>query len=143
MTPQQTPNTLCVVCSESQEFPSHPSKSNEVTIPCWNPSGASSITTDSDSMRNPKKFCMPNNGFCRTETWQYATRSPTKTTSFWMGIERGCQPNQDSSSDEMLSLNTEGAGLGYTGARGVDGLTKYVRYYVASNTATKVSYQKS
>lgn len=91
-------------------------------------------------MRDPTKFCVPNNGFCRTETWQYATRSPSKTTSYWIGIERGCQPNQDGALSEVLSRNTEGAGLSYSGARGVDGMTKYVRYYVASNTATKVSF---
>ena len=139
ITPQATPFTLCVVCSDSQEFDSHPTKSSEITMPCWNPSGSKSVTTDTNSMNNPKKFCKPNNGFCKTETWQYSTRSPLKTTSFWVGIERGCQPNQDGSTSELISRNLEGSGLNYSGARGVDGMTKFVRYYLASNTAGKVS----
>ena len=98
ITPQQVPYTLCVVCSDAEEFSSQPTKSSEITIPCWNPSGSASIQTDDDSRDDPKKFCIPNNGLCRTETWQYSTRSPMKTTSYWIGIERGCQADQDGSS---------------------------------------------
>ena len=41
----------------------------------------------------------------------------------------------------VISMNTSGLGISYTGPRGVDDMTKFVRYYPATNTAAKVRSQ--
>ena len=94
---QSTPFTLCIVCSGSQEFKSQPTQSSDITDPCWNPSGSTVWKTDDVTARDVNKYCVPNNGLCKTSTWQYATKNALTVTSYWVGIQRGCQDNVDGS----------------------------------------------
>ena len=61
-TPQALPNTLCLVCSGSQEFKEQPTTSAQITDPCWNPSGSTTFLTDDVTSRDLTKYCVPNNG---------------------------------------------------------------------------------
>ena len=55
-----------------------------------------------------------------------------------MGIQRGCQDNVDgSSTGGIVSFVREGNGYAHGIARAADGMTKFVRYYAATNTAAK------
>ena len=128
----------CIVCSGSQEFKSQPTQSAQITDPCWNPSGSTVWKTDDATARDINRFCVPNNGLCKTSTWQYATKNSLKTTSYWVGIQRGCQDNTDgSSTGGIVSFVKEGNGYAHGIGRAADGMTKFVRYYAATNTAAK------
>ena len=128
----------CIVCSGSQEFKSQPTQSSQITDPCWNPSGSTVWKTDDVTARDINKFCVPNNGLCKTSTWQYATKNSLKVTSYWVGIQRGCQDNVDgSSTGGIVSYVREGNGYAHGIGRAADGMTKFVRYYTATNTAAK------
>ena len=72
---------------------------------------------------------------CRTETWQYKTKNDLQTTSFWVGIERGCQTNTASTSGNVVSDGSTDISHGTN--RAADGMNKFVRYYIAANTASK------
>ena len=134
---QSTPFTLCLVCNGAQEFSAQPTSAADITDPCWNPSGSSVFKTDDVTARDINKFCVPNNGMCRTETWQYKTKNDLQTTSFWVGIERGCQTNTASTSAGTVSSVTSGDGESHGTNRAADGMTKFTRYYIATNTASK------
>ena len=134
---QSTPFTLCLVCNGAQEFAAQPTTAADITDPCWNPSGSSVFKTDDVTARDINKYCVPNNGMCRTETWQYKTKNDLQTTSFWVGIERGCQTNTPSTSANVVSDNTSGQGEPHGTNRAADSMTKFVRYYIATNTASK------
>lgn len=134
---QSTPFTLCLVCNGAQEFSAQPTTAADITDPCWNPSGSSVFKTDDVTARDINKYCVPNNGMCRTETWQYKTKNDLQTTSFWVGIERGCQTNTPSTSAGTVSDNTSGEGEAHGTNRAADSMTKFVRYYIATNTASK------
>ena len=128
----------CIVCSGSEEFKSQPKQSAEITDPCWNPSGSTVWATDDVTARDPNRYCVPNNGLCKTSTWQYATKNALKITSYWVGIQRGCQDNTDgSNTGGIVSFVEEGDGYPHGIARAADGMTKFVRYYAATNTAAK------
>ena len=61
-----------------------------------------------------------------------------KVTSYWVGIQRGCQDNTDgSSTGGIVSYVKEGNGYAHGIGRAADGMTKFVRYYTATNTAAK------
>ena len=61
-----------------------------------------------------------------------------KTTSYWVGIQRGCQDNVDgSSTGGIVSFVKKGNGYAHGIGRAADGMTKFVRYYAATNTAAK------
>ena len=61
-----------------------------------------------------------------------------KITSYWVGIQRGCQDNTDgSSTGGIVSYVREGTGYAHGIGRAADGMTKFVRYYTATNTAAK------
>ena len=134
---QSTPFTLCLVCNGAQEFSAQPTSAADITDPCWNPSGSSVFKTDDVTARDINKYCVPNNGMCRTETWQYKTKNDLQTTSFWVGIERGCQTNTASTSAGTVSSATSGDGESHGTNRAADGMTKFTRYYIATNTASK------
>ena len=126
------------MCSGSQEFKSQPKQSAEITDPCWNPSGSTVWATDDVTARDVNRYCVPNNGLCKTSTWQYATKNSLKITSYWVGIQRGCQDNVDgSNTGGIVSFVKEGDGFPHGIARAADGMTKFVRYYAATNTAAK------
>ena len=46
-----------------------------ITDACWNPSGSTVWKTDEVNARDLSQYCIPTNGVCRTETWQYATKA--------------------------------------------------------------------
>ena len=112
---QTTPFTRCLVCHGSEEFQSRPpSRSKEVSLPCWNPSDSSTFGTDRDDESDPKKFCTPPYGYCNTITWQYSTKAASgSTSSYWVGIQRGCMDLNDNnigSSGENGFAHTTGRG---------------------------------
>ena len=131
---QQTPYTRCLICHGTQEFQTPPAIASEITIPCWNPSGSTSFDTDFEATLDPRKYCKPAHGFCKTTTWQYSTRDAAgSTSSYWVGIERGCP---DHSVDSMRATHDE-TGVAHTTKRGATNMKEYVRYYPATNTASK------
>lgn len=116
-TVQTTPFTRCLVCHGSEEFSRPPSRSKEVTIPCWNPSDSSFFGTDRDDSLDPKKFCTPPYGYCNTITWQYSTKASSgSTSSYWVGIQRGCMDLNDNN----LGVSGEN-GFAHTTDRGATG----------------------
>ena len=78
---------------------------------------------------------------CRTNTWQYATKNDLHTTSYWVGIERGCQEDQTTAQTNVVTFTNiwrqDGDGFTHGTNRGADKMEKFVRYYIASNTASK------
>merc|ERR1712168_375194 len=77
---------------------------------------------------------MPTAGCCKTTTWQYSTRdSAGSTSSYWVGIERGCP---DTSVDSQRATNDD-VGVAHTTKRGATNMKEFVRYYPATNTASK------
>ena len=80
-------------------------------------------------------------GMCRTNTWQYATKNDLHTTSYWVGIERGCQEDQTTAQTNVVTYTNiwreDGDGFTHGTNRGADKMEKFVRYYIASNTASK------
>ena len=133
---QQAAFTLCLVCHGSQEFTTQPTISSQVTTDCWNPSSASGYATDDITARNTNFFCVPRNGICTTETWQYSTEDDLATTSFWVGITRGCQSG---SAGELKPTYSNDATLAADHGTpiGARGMKKFVRTYMATNTAAK------
>ena len=122
-TAQTAAELLCVVCSQIEQFKSHPTKTSDITNNCWNPSGSSTF--------GAQKLCRPGqSGLCRTETWQYASKRGGRITSFWVGVERGCLDGQE--------ISVTGNGLDHSGTLAVEGLKKFVRTYPATNTISKV-----
>ena len=140
-TVQALPNTLCLVCSGAQEFIEQPLTAAQITDPCWNPSGSTYFLTDDVTAADPTKYCVPNNGLCKTTTWQYATKNDKKTTSYWVGIQRGCQDDYSTPTTNQVTFTNvwrDGvANFPHGTPRAADGMEKFVRYYVASNTASK------
>ena len=131
---QSTPYTRCLICHGTQEFQTPPAIASEITIPCWNPSGSTVFETDLEATIDPRKYCKPSHGFCKTTTWQYSTRdSAGSTSSYWVGIERGCPVH---TVDSMLASHND-EGVAHTTKRGATNMKEYVRYYPASNTASK------
>ena len=81
-----------------------------------------------------RKFCKPLNGLCSTTTWQYSTKDKGgSTTSHWVGIERGCAgaPTANTMATHDTTGNT------YNFKRGISSGKAFVRFYAASNTASK------
>lgn len=125
---QETSYTRCLICHGTQEFRSPPLVSSEVTDNCWNPSGSTAYDTDLDATLDPLKYCKPTNGFCSTTTWQYSTYDDAgATSSHWIGIERGC------ATDAVAPVTA----LSHTTKRGATGMQERVRWYAATNTASK------
>ena len=132
---QETPYTRCLICHGTQEFKTPPAQSSEITDPCWNPSGSTLYKTDLQATLDPRKYCIPPNGFCMTTTWQYSTQDLSgATSSHWVGIERNCP---DNTVDAQMATNDNDSGVSHTTKRGATGMKEYVRYYPASNTASK------
>ena len=71
---------------------------------------------------------------CSTTTWQYKTTNGLKVTSYWVGIERGCQSETGSGG---VTWVTHGQGFQHTTNRKADGMTQFVRYYMATDSVTK------
>jgi len=135
---QSTPFTLCLVCTGAQEFTAQPTTAADITDPCWNPSGSSVFKTDDTTARDINKYCVPNNGMCSTTTWQYKTKNDLQTTSFWVGVTRGCQSNDGGVSGGVVSAITSGTSdISHGTNRAADGMKKFVRYYIATNSASK------
>ena len=133
-TVQEQPYTRCLVCHDSQEFLSPPSASNQISSPCWNPSGSSTFETDAEANMDPRKFCRPANGLCATTTWQYSTRDKAgTTTSHWIGVERGCADP----STTQTAPSYDSTGNSYNFKRALSSTKAFVRYYAATNTASK------
>jgi len=131
---QQTPYTRCLICHGTQEFQTPPAIASAITIPCWNPSGSTTYETDFEATLDPRKYCKPAHGFCKTTTWQYSTRdSAGSTSSYWVGIERGCP---DHTVDSMRATH-DTTGVAHTTKRGATNMKEFVRYYPATNTASK------
>ena len=131
---QSTPYTRCLICHGTQEFQTPPAIASEITIPCWNPSGSTIFKTDLESTVDPRRYCQPSHGFCKTTTWQYSTRDAAgSTSSYWVGIERGCP---DHTVDSMLATHDD-IGVAHTTKRGATNMKEFVRYYPATNTASK------
>ena len=97
-------------------------------MPCWNPSN--------DKENGLFKTCSPNNGMCSTTTWQYKTTNGMKVTSYWVGIQRGCQPETESRSTGVTWV-THGQGFQHSTNRKADGMTQFVRYYMATDSEIK------
>ena len=116
--------TLCIACSDSVRLEEQPVASSDVPSSCWAGSGSKMPITS---------FCRSDTGFCKTETWQYATKHDNRITSYWVGINRGCYSNEE------VSTNVEGEGIESNGFIGIDNLTKFVRLYPSSNTKQKVT----
>ena len=131
---QSTPYTRCLICHGTQEFQTPPAIASEITIPCWNPSGSTQFDTDLEATIDPRKYCKPAHGLCKTTTRQYSTRdSAGSTSSYWVGIERGCP---DHTVDSQLATHND-IGVAHTTKRGATNMKEYVRYYPATNTASK------
>ena len=125
---QETPYTRCLICHGTQEFRSPPLVGSEVTHPCWNPSGSTLYDTDLDATLDPRKYCQPTLGFCSTTTWQYSTFDDAgATSSHWIGIERGCGDD----------TNTPTDATSHTTKRGATAMNERIRWYAATNTASK------
>ena len=132
--PQEMPYTRCLVCHGSQEFLTPPSAANQISDPCWNPSGSSIFSTTAEATMDPRLYCQPANGFCSTTTWQYSTKDTAgTTTSHWVGVERGCAST--STTQTLPSYNDQGND--YNFKRGLSSTYAYVRYHAATNTASK------
>ena len=100
------------------------------------PKSASSYATDDITARNTNFFCVPRNGLCVTETWQYSTEDELATTSFWVGVRRSCQSASAGELKPTWSKEYDDAADHGT-PRGARGMKKFVRTYLATNTAAK------
>ena len=131
---QSTPYTRCLICHGTQEFRTPPAIASEITMPCWNPSGSTIYPTDDEATMDPRKYCKPTHGFCKTTTWQYSTRdSAGSTSSYWVGIERGCPEH----TVESMRATENDIGVAHTTKRGATNMKEFVRYYPGTNTASK------
>ena len=134
---QEQSYTRCLVCHGSQEFLSPPSAANQITDPCWNPSGSSVFATTLKATKDPRQYCQATNGLCATTTWQYSTKnSGGATTSHWIGVERGCaDPSTAGTAPSHATTGND-----YNFKRALESAKAYVRYYPATNTASKAKH---